>query len=103
VGGLGKDSTQADERWPLWRSLFRGAVRESLAAANSVARIGLQETRAWERPIQYVVDDNEGNAGVVEFNADRRSSRCERANRDIVSGGAETVGDEGIESRSRGN
>ena len=52
---------------PLWRELFRGSVRESLAHASSVARIGTQETRAWERPIRYVADNNEGYVGVVEF------------------------------------
>lgn len=50
-----------------WLTLFTGCVRESLAAVYSVARIGLQETRAWEMPIRYVVDDNQGNVGVVEF------------------------------------
>jgi hypothetical protein len=67
------DRTNMDERplpGPPWRSLFRGAVRESLAAANSVARIGTQDTHAWERPIRYVADDNQGNVGVVEFCAD---------------------------------
>jgi hypothetical protein len=53
--------------WPAWRSLFHGAVRESLAAAYSVARIGTQDTNAWETPIVYVADDNQGNVGVVEF------------------------------------
>ncbi|MEO8919568.1 MAG: hypothetical protein ABI488_19275 [Polyangiaceae bacterium] len=52
---------------PSWHSLFHGAVRESLAAANSVARIGIQDTRAWERPMRYVADDNGGNVGIVEF------------------------------------
>ena len=52
---------------PTWRDLFRGAVRESLAATNSVARIGTQDTHAWEKPIRYVVDDNQGNVAVVEF------------------------------------
>jgi hypothetical protein len=47
--------------------MFHGCVRESLAAANSVARIGTQDTRAWERPLRYVADDNQGNVGVVEF------------------------------------
>jgi hypothetical protein len=53
-----------------WRSLFRGAVRESMAAAHSVAKIGTQDTRAWERPIRYVADDNDGNVGVIEFITD---------------------------------
>jgi hypothetical protein len=53
-----------------WHHLFRGSVRESLAATNCVARIGIQETRAWEGPIRYVVDDNQGNVGVVEFRPD---------------------------------
>jgi hypothetical protein len=53
--------------WPAWRSLFHGAMRQSLAAVYSVARIGTQGTNAWERPIRYVADDNQGNVGVVEF------------------------------------
>ena len=53
-----------------WHNLFRGSVRESLAATNCVARIGIQETRAWEGPLRYVVDDNQGNVGVVEFRSD---------------------------------
>lgn len=52
---------------PSWRELFHGAARESLAAVHSVARIGTQDTRAWERPMRYVADDNQGNVGVVEF------------------------------------
>ena len=53
-----------------WRALFHGCVRESIAAAYCVARIGTQETRAWERPLSYVADDNQGNVGVVEFTED---------------------------------
>lgn len=53
--------------WPTSRSLFHGAVRESLAAVNSAAAIGIQDTHAWERPVRYVADDNQGNVGVVEF------------------------------------
>jgi len=53
-----------------WRELFRGAVREALAAASSVAKIGIQETRAWERPMRYIADDNQGIVGVVEFRTD---------------------------------
>ena len=30
----------------------------------------MQETRAWERPICYVADDNQGNVGIVEFRTD---------------------------------
>ncbi|HEY3256328.1 MAG TPA: hypothetical protein VGJ91_20355 [Polyangiaceae bacterium] len=52
---------------PPWRGLFRGSIRESLAHASSVSRIGTQETRAWERPIRYIADNNEGYVGVVEF------------------------------------
>jgi hypothetical protein len=46
-------------------------VRESLAAANSVTRIGIQDTNAWEKPIRYVADDNQGNVGIIEFQANR--------------------------------
>jgi hypothetical protein len=53
-----------------WRVVFHGCVREALAAAYSVARIGLQETRAWETPLSYVADDNQGNVGVIEFRHD---------------------------------
>jgi hypothetical protein len=56
---------------PTWHCLFHGAIRESLAAVNSVARIGIQDTHAWESPIRYVADDNEGNVGIVEFQPDR--------------------------------
>jgi len=55
---------------PAWRGLFQGAVRESLAAARSVARIGTQDTHAWEEPIRYVADDNQGNVGIIEFVAE---------------------------------
>lgn len=54
---------------PLWHDLFRGAVRESLACAASVSRIGVQETRAWEAHLRYVADDNQGNVGVVNFSS----------------------------------
>lgn len=50
--------------------LFRGAVREALATAHATARIGFGETHGWERPLDYVVDDNEGNVGIVRFLAD---------------------------------
>lgn len=53
--------------WPHHSTLFQGAVRESLGAAHSVALIGQQDTRAWDRPNRYIVDDNEGNAAVVQF------------------------------------
>ncbi|MBL9024474.1 MAG: hypothetical protein JNL21_19925 [Myxococcales bacterium] len=70
--------------WPAWRDLFYGAVREALASVYSVGRIGNQDTRAWERPLRYVADDNQGNVGVVEFRVDGAvgavSARCpERA------------------------
>jgi hypothetical protein len=64
--------------WPAWRTLFHGCVREALAAVNSTARIGIQDTNAWQRPIgyvsddgqvpiSYVSDDNCGNVGIIEF------------------------------------
>jgi hypothetical protein len=56
--------------WPTWRSLFYGAVRESLAAAHSTAEDGVQDTHAWETPIRYVADDNQGNVGIIAFTAD---------------------------------
>lgn len=55
---------------PSWRALFRGAVREALAAAYSIAEFGIQETRAWEMPMRYIADDNQGNVGVIEFRLD---------------------------------
>jgi hypothetical protein len=57
----------ANDVAPNWHDLFRGAVRESLACAASVSRIGVQETRAWEARLQYVADDNQGNVGIVNF------------------------------------
>ena len=56
--------------WPAWRALFHGSVRQSLGAVSSVARIGTQGTNAWEKPVAYVADDNQGNVGVVEFRVD---------------------------------
>jgi hypothetical protein len=41
-----------------------------MAAAYCVARVGIQETRAWERPLRYVADDNQGNVGIIEFSED---------------------------------
>ncbi|MEZ4306570.1 MAG: hypothetical protein R3F14_00770 [Polyangiaceae bacterium] len=37
-----------------------------MAAVHSVAELGTQDTRAWEAPLRYVADDNQGNVGVVE-------------------------------------
>jgi len=53
--------------WPVWKNLFRGCVREALAAVNSTARIDIQGTNAWEKPISYISDDNCGNVGIIEF------------------------------------
>jgi hypothetical protein len=53
--------------WPTWRGLFRGAVRESLAAAHSTAEVGVQDAHAWETTIGYIADDNQGNVGVIMF------------------------------------
>lgn len=52
---------------PRASDLFLGALRESLAAVYSVAKIGRQDTRAWDQLDLYVVDDNEGNAAAVQF------------------------------------
>jgi hypothetical protein len=53
-----------------WMELFRGAVRESLASVAYTARFGMEDTRAWEHPSCYIVNDNTGNAAVVEFQTD---------------------------------
>jgi hypothetical protein len=66
-GESGDDLLNAAMPWPSWHNLFHGAVRESLATVHSVAKIGIQDTRAWERPLCYVVDNNEGDAGLMEF------------------------------------
>lgn len=52
---------------PSCGGLFRGAVREALAEAYSTAKVGCAETHAWEKPMDYVADDGEGNTGVVRF------------------------------------
>ncbi len=52
---------------PTYSALLRGAVRESLAWAHSVSKIGIQDTRAWEAPLRYVADDNEGSVGILSF------------------------------------
>ena len=54
-------------QWPMWQGLFHGAVREALAAASSTALLGVQDTHAWESPMTYVVDDNQGNVAIAEF------------------------------------
>lgn len=69
-GESGEDLLNAAMPWPSWRNLFHGAVREALAAVHSVAKIGIQDTNAWERPLRYVVDNNEGDAGLIEFSVD---------------------------------
>ena len=65
-----RPQNDAASGWPMWRSLFYGSLRQSLAAVSAVARIGTQGTNAWERPLRYVTDDNQGNVGVVEFRVD---------------------------------
>jgi hypothetical protein len=52
---------------PRASTLLHGTVREALAAACSVAMLGQQETRAWDQDYTYVIDDGEGNCGVVMF------------------------------------
>jgi hypothetical protein len=52
---------------PKASTLLRGAVRESLAAAYSVATLGRQETRAWDQYYKYIIDDGEGSCGIVNF------------------------------------
>ena len=63
-----RDSTRS--LGPNWKALFHGAVRQSLAAINCVARIGIQQTNVWERPFSYLSDDNQGNVGLVSFATD---------------------------------
>jgi hypothetical protein len=67
ISSAEKDMNTQPSAGPPWQRLFHGAVREALAASNSVARIGTQDTHAWERPIRYISDDNQGNVAVVEF------------------------------------
>lgn len=55
---------------PSMSVLFRGAARETLAAAYSIARIGRQDTRAWDRPDRYIVDNGEGDSALIQFRAD---------------------------------
>ncbi len=62
------DDTHSSQH--IWRRLFHGAVRDSLANASSLAESGPEDTRAWERPLDYVASDNQGNVGVAEFFAD---------------------------------
>jgi hypothetical protein len=58
---------------PRASTLLRGTVRESLAAAYSIATLGRQETRAWDECYTYVADDGEGNSGIVKFDPDGAS------------------------------
>ncbi len=69
--------------WPTWKNLFHGCMREALAAVNAIAKMGIQGTNAWQKPIWYVSDDNQGiawqkpiwyvsddtcgNVGIIEF------------------------------------
>jgi hypothetical protein len=55
--------------WPRLDDFFRGVVRESLASANSLARIGRQSTSAWDAPNGYIVNDGEGGQAYVSFTA----------------------------------
>ena len=52
---------------PKASTLVRGAAREALAAAYSVATLGRQETRAWDQSYIYIIDNGEGDVGVVQF------------------------------------
>lgn len=52
---------------PTASSFFAGAVREALAAVRSTAIFGRQDTRAWETPSLYIVDDGEGNAASAQL------------------------------------
>jgi hypothetical protein len=52
---------------PTVTSLYDGAVRESLAAVHSIARIGRQDTQSWEDLEHYIVDDNGGCTAIAAF------------------------------------
>lgn len=52
---------------PTTSELRYGAIRESLACAASTARIGFQETRAWDSLSDYILVDGLGSCGVVRF------------------------------------
>jgi hypothetical protein len=68
--GTGESGDTLMERllpWPNRSALFHGAIREALADAHSVAMVGQQDTRAWDRRDCYIVDNNEGDTGAVRF------------------------------------
>jgi hypothetical protein len=52
---------------PTTDALFKGAVRNSIASACSIAIRGRCETRAWDAQNQYLVDDGMGNVAIVRF------------------------------------
>lgn len=52
---------------PTVASLYDGAIRESLAAVHSIARIGRQDTQSWEDLEHYIVDDNGGCTATAAF------------------------------------
>ena len=55
---------------PSLSALRRGAVRETLANACSIARIGRNESRIWDTRDRYLVDNGEGERGAVRFIGD---------------------------------
>ncbi len=52
---------------PTTLELYRGAIRESLAALWSTAQIGHVDTRGWETCSDYIIDDGEGCMAIVQF------------------------------------
>jgi len=67
TGESGDNLLSALLKPPRVSDLLHGAVREALAEVYSLAMIGRQDTRAWDAPDQYIVDDNEGNGAIVKF------------------------------------
>jgi hypothetical protein len=52
---------------PKVASLFNGAMRESLAAVYSIARVGRDDTHGWEDTDRYIVGDSEGCTAIAAF------------------------------------
>lgn len=52
---------------PYVADLKLGAIREAIASISDIARYGFMESRAWDGPSDYVVDNGEGDRAVVRF------------------------------------
>lgn len=53
--------------WPRVAALVHGCLRETLANAASIARIGRQETRDFDGPNTYFADNNEGSLTCLTY------------------------------------